>query len=128
MAHLETVTIGLRVITYVRGRQYRQDIQQQAKPRTVATRIVAKPKRTVCLLDADAAYALEHFNHAQPCYGEKCTHQHHLRSTIAALVKAGDLRWVGAGQNVAAWRDARELVVCRSGNMAAVQLKEVGAK
>ena len=110
MAHIESVSTGNHVITFVRGRIYRDQGSQKKKPeQTLQSRIrhAAKQRRRVCLLSTEAAYALEQFHVSQACFGATCQHAHHTRSRIVALVKSGDLRWVGAGENVAAWVDGR---------------------
>ena len=108
MAHIEQVSTGFHVITHVRGRVYRDkgrpSVEQSLRSRI---RPNAKQRRRICLLSTEAANALEQFFVSQPCHGDKCTHAHHTRSRIVALVKQGDLRWVGAGENVAAWVDGR---------------------
>ena len=110
MAHLETIQTGFRVVTHVRGRVYRDQAGRKKPEQTLASRIRthAKQRRRVCLLSAFAAEQLEQWGANHPCYGSLCNHAHHTRARIVMLVKSGDLRWVGAGENVAAWIDHRE--------------------
>lgn len=110
MAHIETVSTGFHVITHVKGRVYRDQGSMRKRPEqslNARIRHAAKQRRRVCLLSTEAAYALEQFHVSQPCSGDGCNHAHHTRDRINALVKSGDLRWVGAGENVAAWVDGR---------------------
>lgn len=62
-----------------------------------------KKRRHVCVLNWTAAEQLEGYGVSQPCFGPACQHAHHTRARIEMLVKAGELRWIGLGQNVAAW-------------------------
>ena len=39
----------------------------------------------------------------QPCHTDGCSRAHHTRARIQALVKSGELRWIGKGENVATW-------------------------
>ncbi len=114
MAHLETIRTGLTVTTFVRGRVYRQQQGQrrEQRPRPAQSlqarmSLKAKQRRRVCLLSARDARWLEEYGVGQPCHGPGCTHAHHTRARINALVASGDLRWIGHSENVAAWPDAR---------------------
>ena len=115
MAHVEVVQTGLRVVTHVRGRVTRysageQSNQSRKREQSLAARSQAGAKRRlrVCLLSALDARHLADYGVSQPCHGPQCRHRHHTRERIEALVKSGDLAWVGEGQNVAAWPDPRE--------------------
>ena len=101
MAHLETIRTGFRVETRVRGRVYRSGGDVGRRRVRVERKTVQR--RLVCLLSSKAAWLLEEFSISQPCHGPECNHAHHTRAKIQALVQAGELRWVGKGQNVAAW-------------------------
>ena len=114
VAHLETIRTGLTVTTFVRGRVYRQQQGQrrEQRPRPAQSlqarmSLKAKQRRRVCLLSARDARWLEEYGVGQPCHGPGCTHAHHTRARINALVASGDLRWIGDSENVAAWPDAR---------------------
>lgn len=104
MAHIEHVQTGFRVVTHVKGRVYRHESGRR-KVRTVAQRLQpgVKKRRHVCVLNWTAAEQLEGYGVSQPCFGPACQHAHHTRARIEMLVKAGELRWIGLGQNVAAW-------------------------
>jgi hypothetical protein len=109
IAHIESVSTGFHVITHVRGRVYRDQGRPKKPEQTLQSRIkhAAKKRRRICLLSSRAAEALEQFHVSQPCFGNGCQHAHHTRARIALLIKSGDLRWVGNGENVAAWVDGR---------------------
>lgn len=123
MAHIEVVQTGARVSTHVRGRVYRNDF----KPKhTLATRtsLKAKQRRRICVLSHHAALGLENWNISQPCFGPTCYHTHFTRDEVEQMVCAGDLRWVGNGQNVAAYQAPRFLAIRQSGPVTCVQLVE----
>jgi hypothetical protein len=106
MAHIEQVHTGFKVVTHVRGRVYRDQGSERVRPsQTLKDRIkpLAVKRRTVCVLSAQSAAQLQEFNINQPCHGPECTHAHHTRNRIRRLIESGDLRWVGNGENVAAW-------------------------
>ena len=146
IAHIETVTTGLRVITHVHGRVYRQQPGQKRKQpeQSLNARIrgAAKQRRRVCLLSTRDANWLEEYGISQPCFGPQCLHGHHTRKEIERMVKLGMLRWVGdaKAQNVAAYVDPRhwkgvkgtmQLVPLGSGmsqlERRGIQQREVGA-
>ena len=106
LAHLEQTTTGFKVITHVRGRVYRKDRGHFTKPsQSLKARVSlgAVKRRTVCVLSALAADQLESWGINQPCHGPTCTHAHHTRARIRMFIESGELRWVGNGENVAAW-------------------------
>jgi len=111
MAHIETIQTGFRTVTHVQGRVYRQQVgQSQRKPEqslSARTNLQAKQRRRVCLLSARDARWLEDHGVSQPCFGSACQHAHHTRARIAELVAKGELRWIGASKNVAAWHEHR---------------------
>lgn len=113
IAHIETVTTGLRVITHVHGRVYRQQPGQKRKQpeQSLGSRIrtAAKQRRRVCLLSVRDANWLEEYGISQPCFGPQCQHGHHTRKEIERMVTVGMLRWVDEKtKNVAAYVDPRE--------------------
>ena len=113
MAHIETVQTGFRVITHVRGRvtRYQAGQSKQRRPEqslTARLQVKTRVRLRICLLSAKDAEHLEEYQISQPCQGPGCRHTHHSREQIAALVKSGDLRWVGGSENVAAWGNPRE--------------------
>ena len=113
------------MVTFVRGRQYRPTWK---KPNLInLARGQAKQRRRICLLSQHAAKMLENWGVSQPCFGEACTHAHFTRDEITKMVAEGDLRWVGIGENVAAWREARELRTVISAGMPVVQWVPVGS-
>lgn len=123
MAHIEVVQTGARVSTHVRGRVYRNDFKLK---HTLVTRtsLQAKQRRRICVLSHVAALGLENWQISQPCFGPTCYHSHFTRDEVGEMVAAGDLRWVGNGQNVAAYRAPRFLAIRKSGPVACVQLVE----
>jgi hypothetical protein len=126
MAHLQTVQTGFRVVTVVRGRVYRQQPSQRRQS-SIATRIQPRSiqHRRICLLSARDARWLEEYGTAQPCFGPGCNHAHHTRKEIERMVKAGILRWVGEGQNVATYPEDRRWISRRSAGFAAMQLVDM---
>lgn len=113
------------MVTFVRGRQYRPT-WKRATDALARIKTTAKKKR-ICLLSAHSAKMLENWNVSQPCFGEACTHAHFTRDEVGKMVAEGDLRWVGQGENVAAWREARELRTVISAGMPVVQWVPVGS-
>ena len=59
----------------------------------------------VCILNEDAARAFTCKGIAHKCSSR--LHHHYKRSEAVALVKAGELVWLGKHKNVATFRDAR---------------------
>lgn len=125
MAHIEAQETNGSVVTFVRGRQYRPTWKRT--PNALERTKTAAKKKRVCLLSSFAAKMLENWNVPQPCFGEACTHAHFTRDEVSKMVSAGDLRWVGTGENVAAWREARELRTVISAGMPVVQWVPVGS-
>jgi hypothetical protein len=110
LAHIETVQTGFRVVTHVRGRVYRNQPGRKIGPeQTLKAKIKpnAVQRRRVCLLSAHDALLLESDGVSQPCHGPACRHGHHTRAKIESLVARGELRWIGEGQNVAAWPESK---------------------
>ncbi|MGA8730299.1 MAG: hypothetical protein WB608_16210 [Terracidiphilus sp.] len=104
MAHLETVQTGFTVVTHVRGREYRNRPGEPKHPQNLLRRMnKTKQRRIVCVLSARGAEQLEAWGINQPCHGPLCSHGHHTRARITMLIESGELRWVGKGENVAAW-------------------------
>jgi hypothetical protein len=62
----------------------------------------------VCILNEDAARAFTCGGIAHKCSSRR--HQHCKRNEAVALVKAGELVWLGKHKNVATFRDARTWV------------------
>lgn len=98
MATVERELHGADVIVRYRGRVMKVH-QKDAQP--------SKEQRRICVLTIAASYALEHWNIAQPCFGE-CSHTHYTRDLVNSLVRDGALRWVGTGKNIAAWTAGRK--------------------
>lgn len=78
----------------------------------------------MCVLNATSAEQLESFGINQPCHGDGCNHAHHTRARIQALIKTGELRWIGKGENVATWKDARSWKGVKSMGYQVMQLVE----
>jgi hypothetical protein len=126
LAHVQQIQTGLKVITHVHGRVYRQQ-PGQSRIQTTAARIQPKAvqRRRVCLLSSRDARWLTEYQIAQPCFGPGCCHAHHTRREIERLVAAGILVWVGAGQNVATWPDDYRWISRRSGGFSVLQLVDM---
>ncbi len=129
MAEIQTVQSGLRVITHIKGRVYRAQQGQRSnrhqREQNLSARTSGRPpqRRRICLLSARDARWLMEYGISQPCHGPECLHSHHTRAQIDVLVKSGNLRWVGKGENVACWPDPREW----RGMGEAMQLVPIGA-
>jgi len=46
---------------------------------------------------------LDRWGIEQPCHGPRCTHSHHTREAVDALVRDGVLKYLGRGRTVACW-------------------------
>ena len=104
MAHIEIVVTGPKVETHIRGRVFRYAPKRKKQDMQPASR----ERRRVCVLDRHTGRLLEHWQHAQPCFGPRCTHRHYTRDEVAKLVRDGILRYVpGSNRNVAAFSFGR---------------------
>jgi hypothetical protein len=102
LAHQTTTETSGRIVTLTRGREFR------FAKKTKGQKISTKERRRVCVLDATAGRQLEHWNKSQPCYGPGCQHTHQTREEVMKMVRAGTLKWIGKGNNVAAYTEGRE--------------------
>lgn len=124
MAHVEIRQTNSSVVTFVRGRVYRNDPKPTTHTLHNRTQVKAVRRRRICVLSHFAGKQLENWYVSQPCHGPKCHHSHHTREEVEKMVRDGELRWVGQGENVAAWRRPRYLAVRQSGPVTCVQLVE----
>ena len=126
MAHIQNVQTGLTVVTHLHGRVYRQQPGRKREHTTASrTQANAIQHRRICLLSARDARWLEEYAISQPCFGGGCGHSHHTRREVERMVKAGILRWVGAGMNVATYPEDYRWISRRSGGFAAMQLVDM---
>jgi hypothetical protein len=117
LAHLTVTETSGRVETHVRGRVFRK-----THNKSTSGRQASKEKRRVCVLSSCDGLALEVWNQNQACYGPSCRHLHYTREAVVELIKAGTMRWVGDGKNVAAFEQTKALMPKVSGGMACMQL------
>lgn len=129
MAHLEIRTTNGRVITHVKGRVFRFQNGNQPQRDTLARRSqdATKERRRVCLLTVQAAAQLEQWHISQPCFGRGCKHTHHTRASIEAMEKRGEVRWIGAGKNVATFARVKVWKPAKSEGMTVLQMVDAGA-
>src|ERR1700724_52538 len=127
MARVEAVQTNGCVTTHVRGREYRFTPTHKPTKNLLQRMKVATKRRRICVLSHHGAQQLENWNQNQPCFGPGCHHAHYTRDEVDAMVTAGDLRWVGGGENVAAWREPRELAARKSGGVMTMQWVPVGS-
>lgn len=121
MAHVEAIETNGSVVTRVRGREYRYTPNHKPTRNLMQRMKVATRRRRICVLSHHGAQQLENWNQNQPCFGPGCHHAHYTRDEVEKMVSAGDLRWVGAGENVAAWREPRFLAIRQSGPVTTIQ-------
>lgn len=121
MAEINFSSINGRVVTHVRGRVFRFEPRKNRQ-----SLVSARPreKRRVCLLSAHDAANLEQWGINQPCFGRGCRHIHMTRDAISEMERAGVIRWVGAGKNVAAYADGKTWQPRMSAGMTVLQLVE----
>lgn len=77
--------------------------------------VAACPK--ICILNEQDARSLEFGGIAHKCSSRR--HHHFSRSKVDAMVKSGELVWVGKHKRVATFRNARKWAVApsRDGNV-----------
>ena len=97
MAKISTIRTGLRVETTIRGRVFRY---APVAPRS-------KERRRVCVLSSWSGAMLDRWGIEQPCHGPRCTHSHHTREAVDALVRDGVLKYLGRGRMVATYTYGR---------------------
>ncbi len=103
MAEIQTVQVGSKVSTRIRGRVFRfaPKAKRRSEPRS-------QERRVVCVLDVHAGRLLEHWSLSQACHGPTCQHKHLTRETVGELVRDGVLRYVpDSGKNVAVYTQGR---------------------
>ncbi len=114
MAELQHIKTGAggnaKVETRIRGRVFRYAPQLPKGQRPAS-----KERRRVCVLTARGGRDLDVWGQGQPCHGPKCHHTHHTREAVEGMVRAGTLRWVGTGRNVAAYSYGRTWKAVPSG-------------
>lgn len=119
MAEITQTLINGRIATHVRGRVFRFEPRKKAQNLMSAR---PKEKRRVCLLSAHDAENLEQWSINQPCFGSGCRHLHLTREAIAEMERAGVIRWIGGGKNVAAYSDGKTWRPKVSAGMTVLQL------
>jgi len=77
-------------------------------------------RRNVCVLPRSQADLVDHRAVMTKCSGGRHTHQ--TRTVIAALVKAGEMRWVDRHHNVATYATVGTWQKTRSGAVHTMQL------
>jgi hypothetical protein len=117
MAHLTVTETSGRIETHTRGRVFRK-----IHNKSTSGRQASKEKRRICVLSSRDGHALEVWNQNQACFGSSCRHLHYTREAVVNLIKAGTMRWVGDGKNVAAFSATKALMPKASGGMACMQL------
>lgn len=117
MAHITTIQTNGRTDTRVEGRLFRKFARKSP-----GQRVSAREARRVCVLNRQAGRELEHWGQNQPCFGPKCQHRHHTRDAVLKLIKQGIMKWVGAGENVAAYTDGKEWRPAPSAGYTVLQL------
>lgn len=103
MASLVTAENNGHTSTRVQGRVFRKFAKK-----TPGQKINSKESRRVCVLTTRGGRELEHWSIDQPCYGPGCHHTHQTREEVEKMVRSGMLRWVGKGNNVAAYTEGKE--------------------
>lgn len=127
MAHLETHISNGRVITHVKGRVFRFQNGNQRDTLAQRSQAQTKERRRVCLLTVHAAAQLEQWHISQPCFGKGCKHTHHTRESIEAMAQRGEVRWIGAGKNVATFVRVKVWKPAKSEGMTVLQMVDEGA-
>lgn len=98
MAHVEAIQTGEVVTLHIRGRVFKYVKNARHKPGSSILAVRSRERRRICVLDADVAWRLEHWNQAAICFGPGCNHRHFTRESVEGMVASGELRWVQLGK------------------------------